>query len=64
MATFVISYFGLFEDEKYIHADGRYAMKTVQNEVLLEHRQDIVKDEMEVYRSTSFLKSFIQKIFK
>ena len=63
MATFVISYSGLFENEKY-NTDNEYAMGTVQNEVLLDHRQDKVKDEMEVYPSTSFLKSFIQKIFK
>ncbi|NTE00920.1 hypothetical protein G6M26_35930 [Agrobacterium tumefaciens] len=64
MATFVISYSGLFENEKYNHTDDEYAMGTVQNEVLLDHRRHKVKDEMEVYTSTSFLKSFIQKIFK
>ncbi|GGE71256.1 hypothetical protein EV200_1135 [Pedobacter psychrotolerans] len=64
MATFVISYSGLFEDEKYNHTDGRHAMRTVQNEVLGDHKLNEVKDEKEVYTSKSFLKSLIQKIFK
>jgi len=63
MANFVISYSGLFEDEKYNHTDGRHAIRTVQNEVLTDHRLDEVKDKKSLYIQ-SFLKSLIQKIFK
>jgi len=63
MANFVISYSGLFEDEKYNHTDVRHAIRTVQNEVLTDHRLDEVKDKKSLYIQ-SFLKSLIQKIFK
>lgn len=63
MANFVISYSGLFEDEKYNHTDGRHVIRTVQNEVLTDHRLDEVKDKKSLYIQ-SFLKSLIQKIFK